>query len=373
MKHCPARSWLTVLVAIATSGCPGQSQTISPPNPPPPTDAAASPASCLPEQHLDLVDYLRHQPFAGREGGPFVTVTRGSPRWMAAYNTALAWASGDCPSFANFADQMGYRAEQITDTVTATRHWVLTERASRWNGLFVLRAPSEVSRARPLTITAPHLGFDFGDDRALVLYRELGALGLLQNTAHRCNLDTCSGCTSFAGYACGGCSRASDSAHSVDHLMFGLYSGLEAMQKVVRFEYHGSSSQSAVAGCTGTVNLSQGSTQQLTPEVDDPLPASRMWRSLDRTLGPKCVCYHQRENGCTLAGTVSVFGRLTNEEPMRFFDPCATASSRTSGRFIHLEGNHVSVETIIGALSEAVPLPIPGAPPTQAATPASRQ
>lgn len=353
------------------SGCPGQHQTIPLPPPTPATslDGGSPTSSCLPQRSTDLVAYLRSQPFAGRDGGPLVPVTRGSSRWMAAYNAALAWASADCPSFATFADQMGYQAEEITDTVTATHHWVLTERASRWNGLFVLRAPSEVAQARPLTVTAPHLGFDFSDDRAIVLYRELGALGLLQNTAHRCNLATCSGCTSLAGYACGGCSRASDLAHSVDQLMFGLYSGLEAMHKVVRFEYHGTAAKPSLPGCRGTVNLSQGSQDRLAPEVDDPTPASRMWRALERSLGPSCVCYHQREPGCLLPGTASVFGRLTNEEPTTLFDPCKTTAARVSGRFIHFEWQQVSVETVIAALSEAVPLPLP----VQSSSPTSRQ
>jgi hypothetical protein len=312
--------------------------------------------SCLPQRSDDLVRLLRSQPFAGRDGGPMVPVTSGSPRWMAAYNAGLAWASGDCAGFATFADQMGYQADEIFDTVTATRHWVLSERASRWNGLFVLRAPSEIASARPLTITAPHLGFDFSDDRALVLYREVGALALLQNTAHRCNLATCSGCTSFAGYACGGCSRASDSAHSIDHLMFGLFAGLEAMQKVVRFEYHGATSKATIAGCTGTVNLSQGSTERLDPALDDRTPAGRMWHALERSLGPSCVCYHQRETGCLLPGTASVFTRLTNQEPTGFFDPCTSPATRLSGRVIHFEWNQVPVERVIEALSEAVPL-----------------
>ncbi len=351
--------------ALLLCGCPGQTQTIQPPTPTPPVDAGSGSSSCLPGRSLDLVQYLRELPFVGRDGGPMVPTARGTAQWMAAYNVALAWASSDCPSFAAYADGMGYKAEEITDTVTATRHWVLTERANRWNGFFVLRAPAEMTKARPVTITAPHLGYDFGDDRALTLYRELGALALLQNTAHRCNLSTCSGCSSFPTYACGGCTRASDVAHSIDNLMFALFSGLEAMQKVVRFEYHGSAEPKPNPTCPATVNLSQGSTDKLPPETDDRTAASRMWRALERTIDPRCVCYHQRETGCVLPGTHSVFGRLTNQEPTVPFDPCTSSATRSSGRFVHFEGQSVSVERVIAALSEAVPMPTPSPqPPT---------
>ncbi|HNO68300.1 MAG TPA: hypothetical protein PKI49_07305 [Pseudomonadota bacterium] len=356
--HIPAWGFASFL-ALLVAGCPGQTSIIQTPVVSPPSDGGSSLTSCLPQRSLDLVQYLRELPFVGRDGGPMIPVSRGTTQWMSAYSTALAWASADCPSFMAYADAMGYKAEEITDTVTQTRHWVLTERASRWNGFFVLRAPSEVAKARPLTITAPHLGYDFGDDRALILYRELGALGLLQNTAHRCNLATCSGCTAFAGYACSGCPRASDLAHSVDHLMFALFSGLEAMHKVVRFEYHGAAEHQSSPDCSSTVNLSQGTTEKLPPEVDDKTPASRMWKALERSLGPRCVCYHQRESACVLPGTNSVFGRLTNQEPTIPFDPCTTAAARSSGRFIHFEGQSVAVERVIAALSEAVPMPTP--------------
>lgn len=366
------RVWMTALVVLATSGCPAPSQTISTPPPAHPTSSqAAASASCLPQRHVDLVEYLRQQPFAARDGGPFVSVSRGSPRWMAAYNAALSWQLGDCGSFALFADQMGYQAEEVIDTVTGSHHFVLSERASRYNGLFVLRAPSELPQARPLTLTVPHRGLDLTDDRALLLYRELGALGLLQNTAHPCNLATCSGCSTTGGGACGGCRRASDEASSVDHLMFALLSGMDAMNKAVRVELHGTPSDTTPPGCPSWIHLSSGSTRKsdsppsppahrlsLAP-VNEALPAARLWRALERTLQPRCVCFRPYETDCSGPDVDSVFARLINHPASAdAFDACSTAVTAESGRFLRIDTAKLPLEPLIAGLSEAVPLPI---------------
>jgi hypothetical protein len=234
---------------------------------------------------------------------------------------------------------------------------VLLEKARRYNGLFVFRAPAERAKARPLTITAPHSGYDFHDHRAIRLYREVQAVAYLQNTSHRCNASACSGCTEMPGYACGGCPRASDAAHSVDNLLFAVYSGLEAVRKDLRFEYHGAGAHALLAGCRGSAHISQGGKLLLTAAQDDNTYPSRFWRAMEKRLGPQCVCYHQREPGCQLPGTTSVLGRLTNEEPSSPFDPCGQAATRLSGRFVHFEWHLVPLEDVVAALSEAVPLP----------------
>jgi hypothetical protein len=298
-----------------------------------------------------------------------VPVTRGSPRWMAAFNAILAWQNDDCPAFALFVEAMGYEATEVLDTATRTRHFLLAERggdhALRYSGIFVLRAPAELARARRLVVNAPHLGFDFTDDRAVRLYLELGASALAQNTAHRCNLQACSGCGSSPGYACGGCARESDAAHSVNNLQFAIFAALEATRAHddarpwLHFEYHGMTGRlpSAATGCHGAAQISQGSTAQLAPATDDPTYPSRFWRALEKRLGSQCVCYHQRERGCLLPGTFSVFGRLVNQESSGPFDPCTQEPTRVSGRYLHFEWQDVPVEAVAGALAEAVPLP----------------
>lgn len=330
----------------------------------PATAAIAPPVgagSCLPTRRVDLVKLIAEQPLADGEGdGKFVSVSRGAPRWLAGFNLALAWENDDCPAVADFAAKMGYQASEIIDEPTGEHHYVLLEKSGRHNGLLVLRAPAERAAARPLTITAPHLGSDFRDDRAIRLYQKVKAVAYLQNTARQCSSPVCSGCTAVPAYACGGCPRASDAAHSVDHLLFAVYAGLEAVRKDLRFEYHGTGRLAALPGCRSSAHLSQGSQLTLTAQKDDGTPPSRFWRALEQRLGPACVCYHQRERGCLLPGTASVFGRLTNEEPTTPFDPCGQPSPRLSGRFLHFEGPEVSVEDLAAALTAAVPLPHPG-------------
>ena len=318
-------------------------------------------ASCLPQRRVDLVQLIAEQAVIPRprtgEGGKFVTVSRGSPRWMAGFNLGVSWENDDCPAFAGFAKQMGYEAIEVIDTPTGEHHFVLLEQAGRHNGLFVFRAPAERAKARPLTISAPHVGFDFQDDRAIRLYRQVKAVAYLQNTAHRCSSESCSSCSAVADYACGGCVRESDAAHAVDNLLFAVYAGLEAVRKDLRFEYHGISGPAALPGCRGTAQLSQGSTVKLSSQQDDRSYPSRFWHALQKRLGAKCVCYHQRDSGCQLPGDASVLGRLTNEEPTATFDPCGQPATRLSGRFLHFEWQQVPVEDVMGALAEAVPLP----------------
>ena len=159
---------------------------------------------------------------------------------------------------------MGYKAEEITDTVTQTRHWVLTERASRWNGFFVLRAPSEVAKARPLTITAPHLGYDFGDDRALILYRELGALGFCKTPRTAATWRPARAVPHLQAMPARAARALRSRALGRPPDVCAVFRP-EAMHKVVRFEYHGAAEHQSSPDCSSTVNLSQGTTESRCP------------------------------------------------------------------------------------------------------------
>lgn len=315
-------------------------------------------ADCLPVEEGDLSSRIMAVPFAGKSGpAQMAVVPRGSALWQAGRDAALAWAAADCAAFQRAADAMGYRAFTLRDTATGARHWLLVEATtpSRYNGVFAFRHPDERAAARPLVVDTPHLGFDFTDDRAIRVYRETGAVALLQNTAHRCNLAACSGCSVVQSYPCG-CERQSDAVHAVDHLYFAVYDGLEAARDDLQFEYHGASASAAVAGCAaGTVHLSQASGAKLSAAVDDGTFPSRVWRALEARLGASCVCYHQRESGCLLSGFASTAGRRTNEEASGApVDECTTAAPSLAGRFVHFEWVDVSPDDVIAALRVAL-------------------
>ncbi len=338
------------------------------------TGTAQAEPSCLPQRRADLAQILAEQARAHSDpqAPKMVTLTRGSPRWMAAFNAVLAWENDDCKAFAAFAEFMGYKALEVLDTVSATHHWLLLEPADgppgqhtqRWNGVFVLRAPAERTRARRLVITAPHLGSDFSDDRAARLYQKLEATALLLNSAERCNLESCSGCSSVPGYACGGCVRASDAAHSVDNLLFALFSALEGTRTHdgakpwLHFEYHGMAVRpqkyANLLQCRGIAEISQGGTAELPAAVDNGSYPHRFFLALQKRLDPRCVCYHQRQRGCLLPGTHSVFGRLVNQESSTPFDPCTQEATRLSGRYIYFEWYDLPVDIVAGALAEAI-------------------
>jgi hypothetical protein len=344
--------------------------------------ATATGPSCLPQRRGDLAKLVQAQPLLPRSGGgKMVTVTRGSPRWMAAFNAVLAWENDDCAAFAAFAEQLGYQALEVFDTTSASRHYLLIEpdsatpgpssHAPRKNGLFVLRAPGERARARRLIITAPSLDEKTppGDDRPVRLYQKLGATVLLLNGAHPCNLDSCSGCATPPGYACGGCARASDAANSVDQLLFALFAALEGTRTHdgarpwLHFEYdgelhgRGTGAPRPPESCGAVAALSQGEVHSSETAGDDEQSyPGRLLRGLRRRLGERCVCDPQRDRGCRLPAADSVLGRLVNQESRTPFDPCTQEATHLSGRFVHFAGHGVPLDVLAAAIAEAIPL-----------------
>lgn len=320
-------------------------------------DLAADLAGCLPVIRADLSQVVMAAPFAGRAGpARMAVIPRADPRWQAAQQAALAWAAADCRAFQAAAIAMGYQAQEVIDSADDRHHWVLTDASGLYNGVFVLRAPSERAGARKLVIDSPHLGYDFTDDRAIVAYRRLGAVAFLQNTAHRCNLDSVSGCSAVSSYACGdGGVRTSDVVHAVEHLYYAVYDGLEQARDDLHLEYHGAAASANAPGCSGTAHLSQASSIKLGAAEDGSFPG-RLWQALSRRLGEGCVCYHQRETGCLLNGAASTAGRRTNAEaPGTPTDVCTTGSTALAGRFAHLEQYNIPVATVVDALAEALP------------------
>lgn len=322
---------------------------------------------CLPQRTGDLVTLLRSQRFAGsRNGslgpGSMTPITRGSPRWMSGFNAVLAWQNDDCPAFAAFVEHMGYEAIELTDVHSGSHHWVMLEKAGRYNGLFVLRAPAERDAARPLVITAVHRTTAQEVDGAVQLYVASNASVLLVNSAHPCNLQQCGGCIMQPSALCGGCARASDAAVSVDTLQFGLYSALVATRRDVRLEYEALPASAPIpAGCRGMAVLSQGPTLPKAATQAAPVVLDALWRGLQGRLGPACTCWDERQPGCSSARTRAdtIVGRLANEEPLRPFDPCGQQATVRSGRYLHVAARGVSPTVLAAALSQAVPIPTP--------------
>ena len=325
-----------------------------------PPDVAPDAPSCLRAMRTDLVAYLARAPYASRAGPRHMTLHPAtSIPWQAARRAAQAWAAGDCAAFTDAARAMGYDALEVTDTVAGLRHWVLIEAAgASYNGVFAFVAPADRARARPLVIDSPHLGYDFTDTRAAQTYRDTAAVAFLQNTAHRCNSNVCSGCSAISNYACGGCVVESDVVHSTGQLFYAVYDGLEAARDDLHLEYHGAAASNSPPTCGATVHLSQASSRDLTPAADDGTYPNRLWRAFERSLGATCVCYHQREPGCALNGAGSTAGRRTNQEAGgAAADVCTRSPSGLAGRFAHFEAYNVPVARVIDALREAVPLP----------------
>jgi len=338
---------------------------------------------CLPQRTGDLVALLRATPFASvrdlTQPGPqaMVPITRGSPRWMSGFNAILAWENDDCPAFAAFAEHMGYDAYELTDARSRSHHWVLSEKAGRKNGVFVLRAPGERDRARPLVISAPHRGLSPDLDGATQLYLATSAVALLQNSAHPCNLASCGGCMMGDTPLCGaaGCTRASDAAGSVDNLQFALFAALVATRRDLRLEYGAlptSLPPSAPPGCRGLARLSQGPAPAAASSPTVVIDA--IAKSLQARLGAGCVCYGEGSTAaaCKPSPRESIYGRLANEEPLRPFDPCGQPATQRSGRYLYVESRGLPPPGLAAAINQALPLPSATAPAAAPTTPASR-
>jgi hypothetical protein len=339
----------------------GAGEDLSAPAPDLRQGADLSTLGCLPVSEEDLAALIGALPLAPSSGTPRMAVyDTSSPQWRAAHDAALAWAAADCPAFAAAARGMGYRAREIRDRVTGHHHWVLTDESASYNGVFVFRAPAERAAALPLVIDAPHLGFDFRDTRAVLAYRDVPGVALLQNTAHRCNANVCSGCSRISNYACTDCEgmadgpRVSDVVHSVNQLYYAVYDGLEEARDDLHFEYHGAGSQAQATGCSGTAHISQASSIKLDAAVDDGTFPNRFWRALQARIGEGCVCYHQRQTGCQLNGGGSTPGRRTNEEAAGPVNECTQAPGKLAGRFLHFEQYRVDVQDVIPALRAAL-------------------
>lgn len=361
-------------------------QAATPSSPSAADAGAAEPRlDCLPQRSGDLVALVRATPFTSArdltQPGPqaMVPITRGSPRWMSGFNAILAWENDDCPAFAAFAEHMGYDAYELTDTRSRSHHWVLSEKAGRKNGVFVLRAPGERDRARPLVISAPHRGLSPDLDGATQLYLATSAVALLQNSAHPCNLASCGGCMMGDSPLCGaaGCTRASDAAGSVDNLQFALFAALVATRRDLRLEYGAlptslPASASAPPGCRGLARLSQGPAPAVASSPT--LVIDAIAKSLQARLGASCVCYGEGSTSaaCKLPPRDSLYGRLANEEPLRPFDPCGQSATQRSGRYVYVESRGLPLPSLATVINQALPLPSATAPAAAPAPPAGR-
>jgi len=314
---------------------------------------------CLKHVAADLLDYLAAAPYSGSAAMTMPIWETTSDKWQAARVAALAWANKDCASFATAARTMGYEAVRLEDAATGRNYWVLRDVSSQFQGVFAFRDPGELTGTRSLVIDSPHFGFDFRDDRAIRLFRDVNAVAFLQNTAHRCNVTSCSGCSEVQNYACDGtCMRDSDVVHAIRNGYFAVYDGLEAARDDLHLEYHGAGVSNNLPGCAGTVHISQASSMKLTPAEDDATYPNRFWTAMKKGVGDACACYHQRQTGCRLNGAASTAGRRTNQESSPAdanLAVCTASPSALSARFVHMEAYNVDPALLLAALSEAVP------------------
>ena len=342
-----------------------------------PEAPTAPPASCLPLERGSLSARLATiavAPTAAQAGREhLVPVTRGMPRFMAAFNAGLAWLNTDCSALKTFAAEIGYEARELFDDLSGTRHWIFVPLLHNYNGVFVLRAPGDGRPVRDLLIVAPRRGYDLApaSTAPVDVYLRAGAAALLMNTAHPCNLTQCAGCVPVTrDTVCGGCARVSDSQRHVENLLFAMFASLSATRKHIVVELHGARGRGhpmALSTCAARIGVGEGLALPLPPLLSSPPGqatfAARLRSTLAQRLGAACACDSDRVPTCGDSGADSVFSRIHNQASEGPFDPCAQVPTRFGGRFAHVSGlaepgevSGVSPQTLAAALVAALAL-----------------
>lgn len=230
------------------------------------------------------------------------------------------------------ADAVNYRIVEYTNTgpggVNGTTYYILEEKATQTNywGTYVFSISSSADK---LILQAPHSDFDFNTGKqAIYSFVRLQPYALFLNGTHRCNhsqASSCSGTTTV----CSGSSdpfKISDMAHNTNTVW----------QKTTEIIYNSVADSKFVQlhGFTKLASdpyviLSNG-TDQTPSGLDYAELLQDALFSIDNSLTFKIA---HIDNWTRLVGFTNTQGRYINQST----NPCNTAATSTSGRFIHVE------------------------------------
>ncbi|MBL4604783.1 MAG: T9SS type A sorting domain-containing protein [Flavobacteriaceae bacterium] len=229
------------------------------------------------------------------------------------------------------ADAVNYRIVEYINTGLGSNtglYYVLEEKTPQSNywGTYVFAQGT----TRGLVLQAPHSRFDFNTGKeAIYSFVRLHPLGLFLNGTHRCNhntASTCSGTTTVCG--CGGSDpfKISDMAHNTNTVWQKTTElTLATFSNAVFVQLHGFTKLST----DPYVILSNG-TDQTPTSIDYAVQIKDELFNQDATLTFKIA---HLDSWTRLVGFTNTQGRFINQSA----NPCNTAATSTTGRFIHIE------------------------------------
>ncbi len=202
--------------------------------------------------------------------------------------------------------------------------------------------------AAALVVQTPHSFYDLNTmAEGVVVFETVGARALLSSGTHRCGSDTEAGCSGSTSSCSAGSApyRISDMAHTEESMF-------QAMHEALADGLPGTSSISLHGFTQSGASVSDGTTQATSPTSLSAQLTDALTAALPAENITSCNDYGAANHDVRLCGTTNAQGRYLNGSA----DPCGTAASAASGRFIHLEQNLVlrNQPAVIAAAIDAV-------------------
>ncbi len=233
------------------------------------------------------------------------------------------------------ANQLNYQITEYTNTSLSVDKifYILEEQASKthyWGTYVFSKNPDR----NQLVLQAPHTQHDTNTGKqAIYCFKRLHNLALLLPGTHRCNnssFSSCSGTTSTCSSSPTSF-RISDMAHNTTTMFQKTTEVLyNHTTQPVFIQLHGFGKQAS----DPYVILSNGTNQ--TPTTDYALMLKNELLNADNSLTFKIA---HLDNWTRLVGFTNTQGRMINQSS----NPCNTAASTTTGRFIHVEQERIKL------------------------------
>ncbi len=244
-------------------------------------------------------------------------------------NAVLYIMQGNYASAQSAADSIGYRVVAYTNTSTSPNNlfYVLEKKSTSTNhwGMFIYN-PS--ATRRKLFIQAPHPKYDsYTGKQGFYIFLNLNCIAFYISGTHRCNSSSASSCdgTSAVCTDTAEAYRLSDQAHTESTLQRATEVFNSNVTNLVVIQPHGFGQD---AGDPDAI-MSNGT--RTTPSPDYLTMLKNNFLTIDDTLTFKIM--HKDLSWTKLAATDNTQGRLLNGSN----DPCETAASTGTGRFLHIE------------------------------------
>ena len=228
------------------------------------------------------------------------------------------------------ADSIGYRIIKYTDnSVTPNKTYYILEKKSTSTNYWGMFIYNPTATRKRLFIQSPHPKFDtYTGKQGFYIFSNLNCRAFFITGTHRCNNGSPSPCDGTSTVCTGSDDpyRLSDQAHNVNGTLQRTTEICNsAINNLIIIQPHG------FAQDTGDPDAIMSNGTRTTPSPDYLTTLKNNMLLIDDTLTFKIM--HKDLTWTKLAATDNTQGRLLNGSG----DPCGTAASVGTGRFLHVE------------------------------------